>query len=1352
MSAVSPESRRASANLPGSAGDQQANGAAGETEGDGPDQAGPAAAADFGPNEALVDELYQRYLTDPASVDRSWWSFFADYRPTSDGLRQEQPGGQQRPAGPGTAPGPAAATGPAADAGPAAATGPAADAGPAAATGPAAGAGSGTVAGPRSATTEQATAAAPVAAPAPAPVPAGPPPTASGPAESGPGASRGPAPTGPAPTGPAPTGPAPTGGPRPAPDAEQTRLRGAGARTATNMTASLAVPTATSVRSVPAKLLIDNRIVINNHLGRGRGGKVSFTHLIGFAVVKALAAQPEMNNSYAEVDGKPTLITPAHVNLGVAIDYRKADGTRQLLVPGIKAAETLDFRKFWLAYEDLIRRARAGKLEVDDFAGVTISLTNPGTIGTVHSVPRLMAGQGCIIGVGAMEYPAAFQGASDETLARLAVSKQVTLTSTYDHRIIQGAQSGDFLRQIHELLLGGDGFYEEVFRALRIPYEPVRWVRDLPAGHEDDITRPARVQELIHAYRVRGHLMADTDPLEYKQRKHPDLDINQHGLTLWDLEREFATGGFGGKPLMKLREILGVLRNSYCRTVGIEYMHIQEPDERAWIQAHVERPHDPPGHDEQIRILSRLNVAEAFEMFLQTKFVGQRRFSLEGAESLIPLLDAVLTEAATQQLDEAVLGMAHRGRLNVLANIVGKSYAQIFGEFEGNLDPRSMHGSGDVKYHLGADGDFVASDGSSIRTSLVANPSHLEAVDPVLEGVVRAKQDLIDKGEPGFTVLPVLIHGDAAFAGQGVVAETLNLSQLRGYRTGGTVHIVVNNQVGFTTAPEYSRSSVYSTDVARMIQAPIFHVNGDDPEAVVRVGMLAFAYRQTFKKDVVIDLVCYRRRGHNEADNPSFTQPLMYDLIDAKRSVRKLYTEALIGRGDITMEEAEHALRDYQQQLERVFTETREVADQPTQPGAVVKPEPEAEEPVNHGVVPTAITEEAIKQIIDTQLNLPPGFTVHPRLQPLLQRRATMVNEDAIDWATGELLAFGSTLMDSRAVRLVGQDSRRGTFGQRHAVLVDRVTGQEYTPLRHFNSGSAKFYAHDSLLSEFAAVGFEYGYSVVRPDTLVCWEAQFGDFVNGAQSIVDEFISSGEQKWGQRCGLVLLLPHGYEGQGPDHSSARIERFLSLCAQDNMTVAMPTTPANYFHLLRWQALSGRRKPLIVFTPKSMLRLKAATSAVADFTSGSFLPVIADRQTANATAARGVRRVLLCTGKVYYDLAERRRALAAETGTDPDTAIIRVERLYPLPLAELQAELARYPAAEQIVWVQEEPANMGAWPRMALKLPAHLGRPVSRVSLPPSSAPAGGSATMHASEHRALVEAALQPAPPPGSGAA
>ncbi len=897
------------------------------------------------------------------------------------------------------------------------------------------------------------------------------------------------------------------------------------------MASSLTVPTATSVRAIPAKLLSDNRIVINNHLARGRGGKVSFTHLIGYALVRALAAVPEMNNAYAEVDGKPVLVQPGDINLGLAIDIRREDGSRQLLVPSIKSAQNMDFRQFWTAYEDIVRKARSGKLTVEDFAGTTISLTNPGTIGTEHSVPRLMQGQGCIVGVGAMEYPAEYEGAAAETVTRLAISKTVTVTSTYDHRIIQGAQSGEFLRVIHQLLLGEDGFYDEVFQALKIPYEPIRWERDIQAGHEDDITKPSRVQELIHAYRVRGHLMADTDPLEYKQRRHPDLDVTKHGLTLWDLDREFATGGFGGEPRMPLRKILGVLRDSYCRTIGVEYMHIQNPDERAWIQARVERPQARPDKDEQLRILSRLNVAEAFEMFLQTKFVGQRRFSLEGAESLIPLLDAVLTEAAHAQLHEAVIGMAHRGRLNVLANIVGKSYGQIFNEFEGNLDPSTTHGSGDVKYHLGAEGSYRVAGGGEIPTALVANPSHLEAGDPVMEGVVRAKQDVLDMGDvAGFTVLPVMIHGDAAFAGQGVVAETLELSQLRGYRTGGTVHIVVNNQVGFTTAPESSRSSVYSTDVARMIQAPIFHVNGDDPEAVVRVGHLAFAYRQAFAKDVVIDMVCYRRRGHNEADNPSFTQPLMYDLIDAKRSTRKLYTENLIGRGDITLEEAEQALRDYQQELERAFTETRDALSRPPEPGTVQRPPVEAAPP-DHEAVATAIPEETIKAIIDTQLDLPQGFTPHPRLLPQIQRRAAMVEQDEIDWATGELLAFGSTLIDGHAVRLIGQDSRRGTFGQRHAVLVDRHTGEEFTPLRRFNGPNAKFYIYDSLLSEYAAVGFEYGYSVARPDALTCWEAQFGDFANGAQTIIDEFISAGEQKWGQRSGVVLLLPHGYEGQG-----------------------------------------------------------------------------------------------------------------------------------------------------------------------------------------------------------------------------
>ncbi|GAA0327990.1 multifunctional oxoglutarate decarboxylase/oxoglutarate dehydrogenase thiamine pyrophosphate-binding subunit/dihydrolipoyllysine-residue succinyltransferase subunit [Actinoallomurus spadix] len=1205
---------------------------------------------DFGPNEWLVDELYQKYLEDPNSVDRAWWNFFADYQPDRPA---KAPAGADGAAAPPTTP-------------------------------------------PTAPTPKQTPAAPAAAAPAK-------------PAEAAPAKKPAPAPQVP-------------GG------AEEVRLRGVAARTVTNMEASLAVPTATSVRAVPAKLLIDNRIVVNNHLKRGRGGKVSFTHLIGYAIVRALQAMPEMNASYAEVDGKPTLIRPEHVNFGLAIDLKKDDGQRQLVVPNIKAAETLDFRQFWAAYEELVRKARANKLTIDDYAGTTISLTNPGTIGTVHSVPRLMPGQGSIIGVGAMEYPAEYAGTSEEALARLGISKVMTLTSTYDHRIIQGAQSGDFLRMVHRLLLGEDEFYDEIFEALRIPYEPVRWVQDISATHEDDVAKVARVHELIHAYRVRGHLMADTDPLEYTQRRHPDLDVLKHGLTLWDLEREFATGGFGGKPTMKLRDILGVLRNSYCRTVGIEYMHIQDPGERAWIQSKVEVPHDKPDREEQLHILGRLNTAEAFETFLQTKFVGQKRFSLEGGESLIPLLDSVITAAAQDHLDEVVIGMAHRGRLNVLANIVGKSYGQIFGEFEGNLDPRSAQGSGDVKYHLGAEGDFVARDGSKIRTSLVANPSHLETVDPVAEGVVRAKQDLRDVGEGGFTVMPILIHGDAAFAGQGVVAETLNLSQLRGYRTGGTVHIIVNNQVGFTTAPEYSRSSVYATDVARMIQAPIFHVNGDDPEQCARVARLAFEYRQAFNKDVVIDMICYRRRGHNESDNPSFTQPLMYDLIDAKRSVRKLYTEALIGRGDITVEEAEQALRDYQQQLERAFSETREATKQQP-PAGFTKPDVERI-PLDHVGVATAVSDETIKRIIDTQLNLPEGFTPHPRVQPLLAKRAQMVEEDAIDWATGEMFAFGSLLIDGRPVRLVGQDSRRGTFGQRHAVLFDRKTGEEHTPLKQFGKGTSKFYVHDSLLSEYAAMGFEYGYSMTRPDALVCWEAQFGDFANGAQTILDEYISSGEQKWGQRSSVVLLLPHGYEGQGPDHSSARIERYLQLCAEDNMTVAQPSTPANYFHLLRWQALSPREKPLIVFTPKSMLRLKAATSATADFTSGSFQPVIPDSKQLGQ-----VRRVVLTSGKLYYDLAAAR-----EKSGDTSVALVRVERLYPLPWEEIKAELAKYPADAELVWAQDEPANMGAWPFMALKLPPLLeGRELKRVSRRASSSPAVGSAKMHALEQQGLVAA-------------
>jgi 2-oxoglutarate decarboxylase len=1265
----------------------------------------PVESSAFGANEWLVDEMFDRYQQDPNSVDKAWWEFFKNYTPGEHVTDKPTNGGK-----------------------------------------PAAGAASGsTVAqqpSPKSSGQTDRTDAskkpdqaskAPEqgGTPAEKKPAAAPQPTTKSAAAANPRADETPAKATAKKAAPVPKDPEPTTKPEAKDEPELTVLRGAPARTAKNMDESLSVPTATSVRSVPVKLLIDNRTVINNHLARARGGKVSFTHLIGFALVKALKQMPEMNNGYDVVDGKPHLIVPAHVNLGLAIDMQKPDGTRQLLVPSIKAAESMDFAAFWTAYEEIVRKARNNKLAVTDFQGTTISLTNPGTIGTNHSVPRLMKGQGAIIGVGAMEYPPEYQGASDETLMRNAVSKVMTLTSTYDHRVIQGAQSGDFLRRVHALLLGEEGFYDEIFRALRIPYEPIRWAKDISTSHDDEVSKQARVLELIHAYRVRGHIMADTDPLEYQQRSHPDLEVESHGLTLWDLDREFATGSFGGtgRRFMKLRDILGILRDSYCRTVGIEYMHIQDPEQRRWIQQRVEQPHVKPPREEQLRILLKLNQAEAFETFLQTKFVGQKRFSLEGGETTIPLIDEICEAAAEDDLDEVTIGMAHRGRLNLLANIVGKSYSQIFREFEGNIDPRTVQGSGDVKYHLGAEGEFTAGTGAKIKVSVAANPSHLEAVNPVVEGIVRAKQDVLNRGAE-FPVLPVLIHGDAAFAGQGVVAETLNLSQLRGYRTGGTVHVVVNNQVGFTTSPAASRSSLYCTDVARMVQAPIFHVNGDDPEACIGVARLAFEYRQAFKKDVVIDLVCYRRRGHNEGDDPSYTQPLMYDLIEQKRSVRKLYTESLIGRGDITVEEAEQVLRDYQQQLERVFTEVREATSAPSSWTTVPDyPEKRA------GEATTAISMETLKRIADAHVNTPDGFVVHPKVLPQLQRRAAAITAGPIDWGTGEILALGSLLMEGRPVRLSGQDSRRGTFVQRFATIIDRNNADEWTPLANLSEDQAQFYVYDSLLSEYAAMGFEYGYSVARPNALVLWEAQFGDFVNGAQIVIDEFISAGEAKWRQQSGVVLLLPHGYEGQGPDHSSARIERFLTMAADEAFVVAQPSTPASYFHLLRQHSLGEEHRPLIVFTPKSMLKRKEAASQPTDFTEGTFRPLIGD---ASVDPDR-VEKLLLCSGRITWDLMVERKK---REGDEPTTAIARVEQLYPRPVDEIRAEMGKYPSLKEIRWVQDEPANMGPWPHMALHLTAELGSiPFYRVSRPESSSPSVGQHSRHVEEQKALLQQAF-----------
>jgi len=1125
-------------------------------------------------------------------------------------------------------------------------------------------------------------------------------------------------------------------------------LRGAAARVVANMQASLEVPTATSLRVVPARLLEVNRKILNNQLTRtGAAGKVSFTHLIGYAVVKGLAAVPSLNSTFVAAedhDGKsPAVIRHEHVGLGIAVDQQKSDGTRTLLVPVVRQADTMDFRQFWGAYEDLIRKVRTGKIAVDDFVGATVSLTNPGTIGTVQSVPRLMPGQGAIVGVGTIDYPAEWQAADPRELAELGVSKVVAITSTYDHRIIQGAESGLFLKKVHELLLGADGFYEGVFRDMGVPYEPVQYRRDVNDPFDQTSSRVRKqieVDQLINAYRVRGHLIAHLDPLDWKQpHMHAELDPVTYGLTVWDLEREFFTNGLAGSERMVLGEILSILRDAYCRTVGVEYMHIQDPIQKRWIQSNVEGASIDLRPEEHRHILGRLNAAEALERFLDTKYIGQKRFGLEGGEAAIPLIDAVLDAAAMAGQHQAVLGMAHRGRLNVLINIVGKGYGELFGEFEGNIDPDSPQGSGDVKYHKGFKGKFTGASGRTIDVVLSSNPSHLEAVDPVVEGMARARQDQLALDEPGqpHPVLPLLIHGDAAFAGQGVVAETLNMSALPGYETGGTVHLVINNQLGFTTNPESARSSIYATDVAKMVQAPIFHVNGDDPEACVRVGRQAFAFRQAFHKDVVIDMVCYRRYGHNEQDDPSLTQPLLYQLIKEHRSVRKLYTEALVRRGDITLEEAEAALADFQGRLQSALDETRASgAPNPTELPPAPGPAP---------VLPpidTSVRAATLAAVVDAIHAYPEGFTVHPKLLRVFETRRKLWDSGQVDWALGEALAYGTLLLDGHDVRIAGQDTRRGTFGHRNAALVDYHTGTEWVPLEHVpekvevrGARAGRFDIYDSLLSEYAALGFEYGYSLVQSDALVAWEAQFGDFVNGAQIIIDQFVAAASIKWQQQSGLTLLLPHGYEGQGAEHSSGRMERFLELCAEDNLQVADVTTAAQLFHLLRRQVLRSVRQPLILFTPKRYLRGREAYSPIEELASGRFHEVLDDPGVAESAA---VRRVVLATGKVGLDLMGQRTKDEVT-----DVAVLRVEQLHPWPADQIADLLARYERAEEVVWLQEEPQNMGAWAFVRDRVRALVGndyrfRKITRVA---SGSPATGSHAMHELEQEDLLARAL-----------
>jgi 2-oxoglutarate dehydrogenase E1 component len=1120
-------------------------------------------------------------------------------------------------------------------------------------------------------------------------------------------------------------------------------IAGSSAKILENMNHSLTIPVATSQRTIPVKLLEENRIIINRYLQKKSRGKISFTHLIAWAIVKAVMTNPVMNTAFTKINDKPNIIKRHSINLGLAIDIERKDGSHSLIVPNIKNANLMNFEEFYKKYDDLVLRSRKGLIDPSEFLGTTISLTNPGTIGTVTSVPRLMQGQGTIVATGAIQYPAEYQAMPQNTISALGISKVMNITSTYDHRIIQGAESGLFLKEIHDLLLGNNFFYEEIFEDLKIPLQPLNWKTDYQPGsfsnhpNTEEIEKQGRVLQLINLYRVRGHLIADLDPLGSQTPYHPELDPATYKLTLWDLDREFITGGFSGLKTATLREILDILQKTYCEKIGVEYMHIQNPAEKIWLQSKMEPIKNVPEFDLQAKetILNKLIIGEMFEHFVHTKFIGHKRFSLEGSETLIPLLDQLLNDAHESGLHEIVLGMAHRGRLNVLTNVIGKSYESIFSEFEDIQDPNSFEGSGDVKYHLGASGKYKTRDGQSINVSIASNPSHLEWVDPVVEGIVRAKQTRQSDNKEHRKIMSVLIHGDAAFAGQGVVAETLNLSQLSGYRTGGTIHIIINNQIGFTTTPEDARSSQYATDVAKMIQAPIFHVNGDDPEAVLWVTKLAFEFRQIFKKDVVIDMFGYRRHGHNEGDEPGFTQPLLYNKIKAHLSVRELYSKYLLEKKMLSEDKIKQMNDEIYNVLSAAFDKTkrRSIEFSVDAPLAVSKEKMAEVTPI----ADTSIPEDLLKKIVYGITKLPRDFSIHPKLKKFLEKRLDLKDGSIeADWAFAESLAFGSLLLEGTPIRLSGEDSVRGTFSQRHLALTDIQTGLEYIPLNYMNSGQAKIEALDSLLSEAAVLGFEYGYSTADPLALVIWEAQFGDFANGAQIIIDNFVVASYEKWKLPNSLVMLLPHGYEGQGSEHSSARIERFLTLCAQDNMQVCNISTPAQYFHVLRRQIKHAVRKPLIIMTPKSLLRLPDAKSAKEEFINGKFYEIIDDLTIKNK---KEIKRVILTSGKVYYDLLKYRSDNKFE-----DVAIVRVEQYYPYKSEMLREILASYTNAKKVIWVQEEPKNMGAWNFLALRIIEDLaeGQRLSYAGRPEGASPAVGSARKSAMQQKGLVKEAFE----------
>jgi 2-oxoglutarate dehydrogenase E1 component len=1120
-------------------------------------------------------------------------------------------------------------------------------------------------------------------------------------------------------------------------------ITGPAARLVANMTESLSVPTATSFRDINATTLDARRKALNAQLAAS-GKKVSFTHLIGYAIVQAAKHFPVMTHAFQDIEGKPHRVDPGAVGLGLAVDVEKKDGSRALVVPVIKHAEGMDFGEFHAAYEALVEKARMNRLMPDDFAGGTIQLTNPGTLGTVASVPRLMKGQGSIIATG--------------TIRDIAGAKIITITSTYDHRIIQGAESGMFLRTLDSLLQGEERFYEEVTESLTgsgnvqretgnvaptpapvvTPEPPVSGA--FPVARDtlpDDLKYVAAAYALVRAHRNFGHLAAHLDPLGAEPPGDPSLDIGRLGLTPEIMARIPADVLRIYVPGSTLAEALPQLRATYCGTIAYEVEHIGSHEERLWLRQVIEsgQHRRPLSAEGKRQLLARLTAVETFERFLHKAYLGQKRFSIEGLDMTVPMLDFTLELAAAHGTRKAVLGMAHRGRLNVLAHVVNVPYETILAEFEGGRREETAEsegwnaGTGDVKYHHGAEGVYKTAAGNDVAVTLSPNPSHLESVNPVVEGRARANQTT--RNTPALQhdvniALPVLLHGDAAFAGQGVVAETFNLARLRGYTTGGTIHLILNNQVGFTTDPREGRSTDYSSDLAKGFDAPIVHVNADDPEACLAAVRLAMMYREKFHGDVVIDLVGYRRYGHNEADEPAYTQPMMYERIKNTPTVRQKYAEQLARDGVVDAAQAEADAQAAYQRLTEVqqAVKSGQRADEPQRIKKESAPEPT-----------TGVQPELLEKLNDELLAVPDGFTVHPKLlKQLSRRRDALTSADGMEWAHAESLAFASLLTEGTPIRLTGQDTERGTFSQRHLVLHDINTGKRHTPIQHLPDAAATFELHNSPLSEYACLGFEYGYAVEAEDALVLWEAQFGDFANGAEVVIDQFLMAGLAKWGETSRLTLLLPHGYEGQGPEHSSARLERFLALGAEGNLRVANCTTPAQYFHLLRRQARHTEIRPLVVMTPKSLLRLPAATSQLDDLVLGKFRTVLWDKV---RTWPEKITRLLLCSGKVYYDIVQSPRR--AETA---HVAIGRVELLYPFPGAEIGEYVRRYPNLKEVVWVQEEPRNMGARKFVLPKIRDVLAQSVTLldVSRPERSSPAEGYPAAHKAEQERIVSAA------------